>query len=63
MDRPVTVNVHESLKGVEDRSCLVMDDDGPFPPLPFWTCAWKMAAALMWWKCCKNSGLKRAPSS
>ena len=30
MDRPVTVNVHESLKGVEDRSCLVMDDDGPF---------------------------------
>ena len=30
MDRPVTVNVHESLKDVEDRSCLVMDDDGPF---------------------------------
>ena len=30
MDRPVTVNVHDSLKDVEDRSCLVMDDDGPF---------------------------------
>lgn len=30
MDRPLTVNLHESLKGVEDRSCLVMDDDGPF---------------------------------
>ena len=30
MDRPVNVNLHESLKDVEDRSCLVMDDDGPF---------------------------------
>lgn len=30
MDRPVTVTVHESLKGVEDRTCLVLDDDGPF---------------------------------
>ncbi len=30
MDRPVTVTVHESLKTVEDRTCLVMDDDGPF---------------------------------
>ena len=30
MERPITVNLHESLKNVEDRSCLVMDDDGPF---------------------------------
>ena len=30
MERPVTVNIHESLEGLEDRSCLVMDDDGPF---------------------------------
>ena len=30
MDRPVNVQLHESLQGVEDRSCLVMDDDGPF---------------------------------
>ncbi len=30
MDRPVNVNLHDSLKGIEDRSCLVMDDDGPF---------------------------------
>lgn len=30
MERPVNVNIHDSLKGVEDRSCLVMDDDGPF---------------------------------
>ncbi|MEL6387381.1 MAG: ActR/PrrA/RegA family redox response regulator transcription factor [Pseudomonadota bacterium] len=30
MDRPVTVTMHESLKGVEDRTCLVLDDDGPF---------------------------------
>ncbi len=30
MDRPINVNLHESLKDVEDRSCLVMDDDGPF---------------------------------
>ena len=30
MERPINVNLHESLKNVEDRSCLVMDDDGPF---------------------------------
>jgi two-component system response regulator RegA len=30
MERPVNINLHESLEGVEDRSCLVMDDDGPF---------------------------------
>lgn len=30
MDRPLTVNMHDSLKGLDDRSCLVMDDDGPF---------------------------------
>jgi len=30
MDRPVTVKVHEKLQGVEDRTCLVLDDDGPF---------------------------------
>ncbi|MEO0818576.1 MAG: ActR/PrrA/RegA family redox response regulator transcription factor [Pseudomonadota bacterium] len=29
-DRPVTVTLHESLKDVEDRTCLVLDDDGPF---------------------------------
>ena len=30
MDRPVTVKLHEKLEGVEDRTCLVLDDDGPF---------------------------------
>ncbi len=30
MDRPITVKIHESLQGVEDRTCLVLDDDGPF---------------------------------
>ena len=30
MDHQVTVKLHESLKGVEDRTCLVLDDDGPF---------------------------------
>ena len=30
MERPINVNLHDSLKDVEDRSCLVMDDDGPF---------------------------------
>lgn len=30
MDRPININLHDSLKGVEDRSCMVMDDDGPF---------------------------------
>lgn len=30
MDRPITVKLHDSLKGVEDRTCLVLDDDGPF---------------------------------
>lgn len=29
-DRPVTVTLHETLEGVEDRTCLVLDDDGPF---------------------------------
>ncbi len=29
-DRPVNVTLHDSLKGVEDRTCLVLDDDGPF---------------------------------
>ncbi|MEL6664139.1 MAG: ActR/PrrA/RegA family redox response regulator transcription factor [Pseudomonadota bacterium] len=29
-DRPVTVTLHDSLKDVEDRTCLVLDDDGPF---------------------------------
>ena len=29
-ERPVTVTVHEALTDVEDRTCLVMDDDGPF---------------------------------
>lgn len=28
MERPV--ELHEALKGVEDRTCLVLDDDGPF---------------------------------
>ncbi|MEO0882034.1 MAG: ActR/PrrA/RegA family redox response regulator transcription factor [Pseudomonadota bacterium] len=28
MDRPV--KIHEKLEGVEDRTCLVLDDDGPF---------------------------------
>jgi two-component system response regulator RegA len=30
MDRPAPVNVHPSLEGLEDKTCLVMDDDGPF---------------------------------
>ncbi|MEL6726789.1 MAG: ActR/PrrA/RegA family redox response regulator transcription factor [Pseudomonadota bacterium] len=30
MESPVTVKLHESLKNVEDRTCLVLDDDGPF---------------------------------
>ena len=30
MDRPAPVNVHPSLEALEDKSCLVMDDDGPF---------------------------------
>ena len=30
MDRPVTVKLHPSLEGVEDKTCLVLDDDGPF---------------------------------
>ena len=29
-DRPVTVTLHEALKNIEDRTCLVLDDDGPF---------------------------------
>ncbi|MEO0465568.1 MAG: ActR/PrrA/RegA family redox response regulator transcription factor [Pseudomonadota bacterium] len=29
-DRPVTVTLHPTLEGVEDRTCLVLDDDGPF---------------------------------
>ncbi|MEM1105910.1 MAG: ActR/PrrA/RegA family redox response regulator transcription factor [Pseudomonadota bacterium] len=29
-DRPVTVTLHEALAGVEDKTCLVLDDDGPF---------------------------------
>ncbi len=28
MDRPVTL--HKALEGVEDRTCMVLDDDGPF---------------------------------
>ena len=28
--RPVTVTLHPTLEGVEDRTCLVLDDDGPF---------------------------------
>ena len=30
MESPVTVKLHESLKDIEDRTCLVLDDDGPF---------------------------------
>ena len=30
MESSVTVKVHESLKDVEDRTCLLLDDDGPF---------------------------------
>ncbi len=30
MDRPLAITLHESLESVTDRSCLVMDDDGPF---------------------------------
>ena len=30
MEPLVTVKLHESLKDVEDRTCLVLDDDGPF---------------------------------
>ncbi|MEP1144311.1 MAG: ActR/PrrA/RegA family redox response regulator transcription factor [Henriciella sp.] len=30
MESPVTVKLHDSLKNVEDRTCLVLDDDGPF---------------------------------
>ena len=30
MDYNVTVKLHEALKDVEDRTCLVLDDDGPF---------------------------------
>ena len=30
MDRPVTVKIDPALEGAEDRTCLVMDDDGPF---------------------------------
>ena len=30
MDRPAPVNVHPSLEALEDKTCLVMDDDGPF---------------------------------
>lgn len=29
-DRPVTVTLHDSLRDVQDRTCLVLDDDGPF---------------------------------
>lgn len=29
-DRPVTVTMHDALKDIEDRTCLVLDDDGPF---------------------------------
>ena len=28
--RPINVTVHETLKTIEDRTCLVLDDDGPF---------------------------------
>ncbi len=28
MERPV--KIHEKLEGVDDRTCLVLDDDGPF---------------------------------
>lgn len=30
MEPTVTVNLHQSLKDVEDRTCMVLDDDGPF---------------------------------
>ncbi|HIG22586.1 ActR/PrrA/RegA family redox response regulator transcription factor [Henriciella sp.] len=30
MDYNVTVKIHEALKDVEDRTCLILDDDGPF---------------------------------
>ena len=30
MERPAPVTVHPSLETLEDKSCLVMDDDGPF---------------------------------
>ena len=30
MEPPVTVKLHEGLKDVEDKTCLVLDDDGPF---------------------------------
>ena len=30
MDRSAHINTHQSLEGLEDRSCLIMDDDGPF---------------------------------
>jgi two-component system response regulator RegA len=30
MERPSPVNLHPSLEGVTDKTCLVMDDDGPF---------------------------------
>lgn len=30
MDRPVTVKLDDRLKDIEDRTCLVLDDDGPF---------------------------------
>jgi len=30
MDRPAPVNVHPSLEARDDKTCLVMDDDGPF---------------------------------
>ncbi len=30
MDRPAPMTPHPSLDGVADKTCLVMDDDGPF---------------------------------
>ncbi|WP_300377985.1 ActR/PrrA/RegA family redox response regulator transcription factor [Henriciella sp.] len=30
MDYNVTVKLHEALKDIEDRTCLVLDDDAPF---------------------------------
>ncbi|MGC6500186.1 MAG: ActR/PrrA/RegA family redox response regulator transcription factor [Henriciella sp.] len=30
MEPPVTVKLHPCLQDVEDRTCLVLDDDGPF---------------------------------
>ena len=30
MDRPVTVKIHEKLQNVDDRTCMVLDDDVPF---------------------------------